>query len=412
MSGPGKRNSGPRGSYFYLSYARSAPLAGTLQSDPDRSVRKFYRDLSEAVQHGSGTDRLTAGFFDQEIPLSADWKSSLNAALGTAEVFVPLLSPGYYARSLPGREWAAFVDRLHRAGVARPQSRFAPVLWIPLPSGQDRPGLADALALGSAEEAYAENGLRTLLRLNPYRDSYRRVISLLASKIVSIAARSPIGPSAPMSIDLAHAPPEFGAATDAAVFAVAVAAPARKELPGDRDGEGYGDRRIEWRAYPAEQELPLTEYAAQIAEQLDFAVVVADIDQTGGLPDNMPGVILIDPWFADDAERLASLEAFVAGLPSWVLPVVVLGAFADGRSAALADQVRVILGTAAASKTEPGRLARRGVSTLKEFISLMPILVAEAERQYLRHGPVVRSTARPGSRPRLAGGGWPASRIS
>ena len=399
---------GQRSSYFFLSYAHSPPLAGTQQADPDQWVRRFFRDLTDSVERqASPGSRIDPGFFDQDIPVSADWKAALTRALSTAEVFVPLYSPSYFARSWPGREWACFRQRLTQVGFANPEQRLAPVLWIPLPGEQDRPGLEQAMAVGASERAYAENGLRALLRLTQYRAPYRLVVSRLAKRIVELAETAPIAPSAAPDID--EVPSAFNAGASAAVFAVAVAAPALPDLPADRDPAGYGSRSIDWRAYPQDQTLPLAEYAARVAEQLDFAVVVAGIEKTGDLPSNMPGVILIDPWFIADDRGLTALRSFVRGLPSWVLPLPVLDPLADASATKLAERVRAILGEAALARTATVRHAMKGVSSLKEFVSLMPILVAEAERQYLRHGPVLRSTGRPGSRPRLAGRGWPAS---
>lgn len=402
-----QNRTGQRGSYFFLSYAHSPPLAGTLQADPDQWVRRFYRDLTDSVRRHAAAPRLIPGFFDQDIPLSANWKASLTSALGAAEVFVPLLSPGYYARSWPGREWASFLERLNRAGVTEPDRRFTPVLWIPLPGDRDLPGLRYAVELGAPDDAYLENGLRTLLRLTPYRMSYRQIVERLASRIVDLAEKRPIPRSTAPDID--EVPSAFPHGADAVVFAITVAAPVLADLPADRDSTGYGKRSVDWRAYPDDQELALVEYAAQVAEQLDFAVVVTGIEQTEDLPGNLPGVILIDPWLTEDERGLQALQAVVDGLPFWVLPLLVLDSVTDAHAVALAGRVRSILGGAAVARTEPARLAVRGVSSLKEFVSLMPILVAEAERQYLRHGPVQRYTARPGSRPRLAGHEWPPS---
>lgn len=409
MSGTDKvqAGSGQHGSYFFLSYAHSPPLAGSQQADPDQWVRSFFRDLTDSVErHSAPQSGLAPGFFDQNIPPSADWKASLTRALSSAEVFVPLYSPGYFARSWPGREWACFSQRMLQAG-ADPEQRLAPVLWIPLPGDEQRPGLQLAMELGASEGPYAENGLRALLRLSQYRASYRLVVDRLAAKIVHLAETVPVAPSA--APDINDVPSAFTAETSAAVFTVAVAAPALPDLPADRNPAGYGDRSLDWRAYPEDQELSLAEYAAQVTEQLDFAVVIEGIDKTGDSPGSMPGVILIDPWFVADNRRLNALQSVVRGLPSWVLPLLVLGSVGDARAAELAERVRVILGEAAVARTEAARHATKGVSSLKEFVSLMPILVAEAERQYFRYGPVLRSTARPGSRPRLAGDGRPAS---
>jgi FxsC-like protein len=397
-----------RGSYFFLSYAHSPPLAGTRQADPDQWVRKFFRDLTDSVERrASPRSGIAPGFFDQDIPPNADWKASLTRALGTTEVFVPLYSPGYFSRSWPGREWACFHQRMILAGLADPLERLAPVLWIPLPGRQDRPGLQQALAVGTAEGAYAENGLRALLRLTQYRTSYRLIVDRLADRIVHLAETAPLPPSAPPDIDDVQSP--FDAGASAALFAVAVAAPTLSDLSADRDRTGYGRRRADWRAYPHSQELPIAEYAAQITEQLDFTVTVTDIEKTGAFPGSMPGVVLIDPWFIVSDQGIDALTSFVHDMPSWALPLLVLDSTADARATQLAERVRAILGGVAMARTETVRRAVRGVSSLTEFVSFMPVLVAEAERQYLRHGPIPRSTARMGSRPRLAGDGSFAS---
>ena len=87
-----------RGRYFFLSYAHSPPLDGSLEEDqpdpPNEWVRTFFRNLTDAVQlRASPSASLAPGFFDQQIPLGSDWKAVLSDALGTAEVFVPLFSP-------------------------------------------------------------------------------------------------------------------------------------------------------------------------------------------------------------------------------------------------------------------------------------------------------------------------------
>jgi hypothetical protein len=115
----------------------------------------------------------------------------------------------------------------------------------------------------------------------------------------------------------------------------------------------------------------------------------------------MPGVVLIDPWFVAKERGLAALQAFVGKLPVWVLPLLVLGANQDSRSARLAERVRGILQQTMSSRGDAVKRAIGGVDSLARFAVLMPILVAEAERQYLRHGPILRSAARV-SRPRLA----------
>jgi FxsC-like protein len=384
---------GLRASYFYLSYAHSPPLAGTPAASPDQWVRAFFDDLTDAVRGmASGRHGIGPGFFDQEIPLGSDLRASLAHALSTAEVFVPLYSPGYFARSWPGREWASFERRMTEAGMRNPLERYVPVLWIPLPPGEDALGLDQALALGAGEDGYAENGLRALLRLRPYRASYARIVKRLAGHIVKLAETSPVTPSAAPDIDTVQSP--FNPAEAAGVFAVTVAAPSGTA----------------WRPFPDVQERPLAEYAATLAEQLDLAVRVMDLDGAGKRLGRDPGVMLIDPEFAADENGARTLREAAEALPPWTLPVLVRGHQTDPREAELVERVQAILGLteAAAPASRPARSgvpeAAAGVASLERFVALMPSLVAEAERQYLRLGPIHRATAPPGSRLRLRGG--------
>ena len=81
-------------------------------------MRAFFRDLTDVVNcratSGSG---LRPGFLDVEVSSGPRGQFGLADELGAAEVFVPLLSPDYYRRSWPWREWASFEQRLRDADV-------------------------------------------------------------------------------------------------------------------------------------------------------------------------------------------------------------------------------------------------------------------------------------------------------
>lgn len=404
MTGRAADKPSPLGSYFFLSYAHSPPLAGTVRDTADPWVKQFYHDLAEAVQHLSGPrPGLESGFFDQMIPLRANWKEALAKGLSTAAVFVPLYSPNYFAWAWPGKEWESF--RRRTAGLSRQPEKLVPVLWIPVPGNPDRPGLGDALAIGEGESAYAENGLRAMLRLAPYRKSYKRIVGRIAARIVDLAETDPLDASPVQDLD--EVPSAFHPEGSTAVFTVAVAAPSQASVPPGANPAAYGTTAAEWRPFPDDQAQPLAQYAATIAEQLNFAVEILEFDVPDAgrieeaLRDN-PAVILIDPWFVAEDQAADLLRALVNKLRSWALPLLVLPSAHARRSDQLARRASTILSEAPAPRSKPAEQAIDGVSSLEDFHTLMWSLVAEAERQYLRHGLFMRTTGSE-PRPRLSG---------
>jgi FxsC-like protein len=164
-----------------------------------------------------------------------------------------------------------------------------------------------------------------------------------------------------------------------AVFAIETAEPTTRE-PRD-----YGEPSTAWCPLPR-QELPLAQYAGQVAERFGFKAEVSGIKTVRDPVTPRPGIILIDPWLIADGDGRSTLESAVAGLPPWVLPLLIFDHPDDVRVQELADQVRDILGAAGALRTASSRRAASGVSSLADFVSIVPVLVAEAERQYLRRG--------------------------
>jgi len=356
--------------------------------DPDRWVRRFFRDLVVAVRrHASTQSRLIHGFIDQELPAGSD-KESVRLAMSTAQVFVPLYSVGYLARSLPGREWACYRRRVEVAGLAEPLRRFVPVLWAPLLENQEPPGLREALALGADRPGYTENGLRALLKIDSYRESYRSVVNVAAKQIVVLAEQSPIRPSKVPDIDDMKS--EFTVGPPLSVFTIEIAAPTVRTVPAGGDPGSYGESSVEWRPFPS-QDLPLAEYARQAVERRDFKAEVTGIRAADDPGTRRPGIILIDPWLIAGQDGRSALVSAVQNLPRWVLPLLILDQPEDARTQELAEQVRGILHTAEALPTDSSRRGARGVSSLDGFKYLTGVLVAEAERQYIRY----RSGQRP-----------------
>src|ERR1700691_2062813 len=168
------------------------------------------------------------------------------------------------------------------------------------------------------------------------------------------------------------------------VSVIETAAPTAQTVAAGRDLRGYGGSSIEWRPF-TEQELSLGEHARRVAERFNFKAEVTAIKTVRDPGIRRPGIILIDPWLMASETGQAALKSALVKLPQWVLPLLILDQPADLRALELADKVRDALGESVALSTDSSRRAARGVSSLDDFVAIVPDLVAEAERQYLRN---------------------------
>lgn len=391
--------------YFFLSYARSNPLPNSPGENPDKPVETFFGDLVAAVRrHASAGGEHVSGFFDQKIPVDSDWKQFATRALSAAQVFVPLYSVAYVTNSWLALELASFKKRVEVAGRRNPADRLVPVLWAPIAGVQYPAELRDALDSSVTEPDYADNGLRALQKLQSYRALYEVVVDRMGAQIAQIAERDPIKPVEPEQVgDIEKAASAFSADRALPVFSIEIAALTAANAPASVDPHVHGDTAKEWRPFPG-QELPLAEYARQLIRRFDFDVRVASfgVGEAQGAGDDQlarrPGIIVIDPAFVAYEAGRSALAAVAATLPRWVLPMVIV-APDDEPTRKLAARVLDILPKARALTTDWSGRAARGVKSLDEFVSIVPALVAEAERQYFRHrgtrAPVSTSAARP-----------------
>ena len=158
------------------------------------------------------------------------------------------------------------------------------MLWAPLAGVQYPPELRAALDSGATEPDYADNGLRALLKLQPYHDLYQAVVDRMGAQIVEIAERDPIEPVEPEKVgDIEKAPSAFPADRRLPVFNIEVAVPTPPtpaRPPGPRDPQAYGETPEEWRPFSG-QKLPLAEYARQLIKRFDFDVRVDRVGSRG-----------------------------------------------------------------------------------------------------------------------------------
>jgi len=128
------------------------------------------------------------------------------------------------------------------------------------------------------------------------------------------------------------------------------------------------------------------------AERLNFSTVALGAAEATRVEPNTPAVVLIDPWIAEsgtEGSQVAALRRlFDPERRRWTLPLVVLDS-ADSQSDKDRDQllenVRRVLESAGALTTAAAETGARGVSSIEEFARVMPVMVTEAERQYIKH---------------------------
>lgn len=394
--------------YFFLSYAHTKPLEGEQRAPTDFRVGKLFDDLSQAVRVAAAGERgRRVGFFDGLLSAGEDWRERITGELGAAEVFVPLYSPSYVELSWPGREWSCFASRLAGQDEQRVRRHILPVLWTPMSRAERTPDGRDPRELAPDRPEYVENGLRAMCTLAMYRESYQTLVRLLAERIVRAARQSPLGPSPVRPVDTY--PSAFRADDAPAEFAVAIAAPTARSAPPGRDLRPYGDTSADWRPFGERERLGLADYAVTTAERLlDSRAVVLGASEAARLRPGTPAVVLIDPWIAEPGADEGQLDAlrrlFGPARRRWTVPLAVLdGADPQSRkeSTRLLGALERVLDGAGALTSETARRGARGVGSIEEFNTMMPVLVAEAERQYIKHG----SDLQHPNRPRVWGNG-------
>lgn len=175
--------------YFFLSYARG---------DDNDSIERFYNDLSAEVRSHAGLAPNTeVGFVDvHSMELGVQWSARLMRDLVECRVFVALVSPRYLRSEMCGKEWRVFADRLgrHTAPEGEPPAALLPLLWLPPPT---LPDVVEELQYRNdlLPRAYRDKGLRQMIRLNKFRDSYVEFVDSLAQQIVRTAEADCVPPA-------------------------------------------------------------------------------------------------------------------------------------------------------------------------------------------------------------------------
>ena len=345
--------------HFYLSHDRSVRRRADDRPGPDGWAGRLFDDLAAEVARLAGAGpRTPVGCRDDLLPPQADRRTAVAEALSGTDVFVPLYSPGWFAKSWPRRERASFAGRYADPRMAE---RFqVPVLWVPWPPGRHDSERAAALRLGAGIPEYAEEGLFALCRLALYRRPYRSVVRRLAREIVVRAAEAPR--PAPLAAPLDEVAAGAGEGADLTLTVAVLVAP---RSPGRRAGP---------------QEMPAAEYVAGVAERLGqparIAALPADPEAAAGL-DHGAALVLIDPWPAATPDGRRRIAALAGRLPPWALVLLVADPYLAAPSARLTATVAADLAAAGVGHDRIVPLVDR-----RWLVDRMPALIDRACADY------------------------------
>ena len=192
---PAGGSNDPRGTIFFLSYARAWPIRSQAgPQDVNRFVVRLFDDLSMHVDQllGSPTG-VDAGFMDRSMEGGTRWAPEVLEAAGTCHVFIPLISSSYVESKWCAMEWDAF---WRRNVIRRPsdssgnKTAILPVKWSPMREDQLPPAvrelqffLPQQLTDPDIAQRYLVDGVYGLLAQD-HKTDYQAVAWCLARGIV------------------------------------------------------------------------------------------------------------------------------------------------------------------------------------------------------------------------------------
>jgi FxsC-like protein len=381
--------------YFFLSYAHT-PIADPDVPDPDLWVTRLYQDLSAHVL--SLTDLAAdtpAGFMDRDIRTGGqDWSEQLSDALGNCRVFVPLMSPRYFASEMCGKEWSAFAQR-----QVRPYTRsvlmdraIVPALWVPVLSTR-LPAVAAQLQFDHARlgEPYVKEGLYGLMKLNRFRGAYETAVHELAKRVVAVAESVSVEPGPPL--DYRRIPSAFSSPRGERRLRITVVSTARDRLATGRSPDYYGPRAEDWNPFHPDSSRPLADFAAALFRGLGYDTEVRSFPDRPGPPVDIapapgPEIVLVDGWTVNAPGWRRWLHEFAATRP-WACWIVAWHR-SDAQSNAMERELNGHVGgllPEPALAGPPGPRVAAGVHSLDVLTDLLPPMAEWSAQEYARHAP-------------------------
>lgn len=197
---------------FFLSHARTtaakraAGNTGAHVARAQKFLQQFFGDLSEHVgELLASRAGEEPGFVDRSLQGSEHWSAEILHAVGTAQVFVALLSPAYVESDWCAMEWDAFSRRIvmrtdGHDGEA--PTMILPVLWTPVPqAGQPKVVRAVHRFTPDNDDAaaaqYSANGIYGLLTTRK-KVAYEKVVWQIGRRIADLCGQCQVGPGIPL----------------------------------------------------------------------------------------------------------------------------------------------------------------------------------------------------------------------
>ncbi|HEY0531305.1 MAG TPA: hypothetical protein VGD29_06870 [Actinoplanes sp.] len=370
--------------YFYLSYGHSVRLRADDRPDTDYWAGQLFEELSDEVSRLVDAEPGTpVGYYDDLVGAISDWKATLTGVLSATDVFVALYSPGYFNKSWPLRERAAFAGRFAGEGSER---FLLPVLWVPWPRWEHEAERGAALRLGAGVPEYAEEGLQAMARLEMYRRQYRTVVRRMARQIVTAAAEAPrTGPPA-VAIDEVEVEPTGSTEIQ---FTVVVLG-------------GHARPPRSWNPYAGVQRFPIAEYVANVAERLGQPARIADRPTDLGRLGDGAVVVLVDPALAGTTAGRRRLRDLAKRLPDWAT-VLLIADQEDPRDAVRgAGRYEAVTATLTAAGVATSRITL--VVDADRLVDRLPSIIDNACTAYRKNAPVFLPKGADSALPRIAGG--------
>ena len=304
---------------FFLSYARE-------DNKSDGLVGKFYEDLCHDIAGKIAASPDDVGFFDgAEIEPASNWDEKLSSALQQSSVFIAIYSPFYFQKKFCGKEWTVFSSRVESYAKSLPKGSEFPGLMFPILWQSENyvlPRIPSALSkiqykYDDYGQAYADQGLRVMLRNKKFRQQYDDFIPVLADNVIKAAQNhampsSPIPPLLEQIVETFPAPAggpasvaqmQFGGANPRYVKFIFLAGRRQELQPYRNSLDPYGESGGEWRPWlpdPRDEVDLLVQDVIQHEKLISDGAIPLDNELEDRLDEaensNKIVVILVDLW--------------------------------------------------------------------------------------------------------------------